>query len=260
MTSTTLSRGSVTSADGTRLSYAIQGSGPPLLVVHCVSCDRTTTPQPDLPQALAAHFTVISYDRRGTGDSSTTDPYAVQREFEDMAALAELVDGPVDAYGFSSGATLCLLAARHGVPFRRLALLEPPLMAGDWSAQRDRLRTLLDRDRAAAREYYLTEIVGVPEDMLAQMPASERDLANAPSMLHEMEFLPGAGAEAFRGLETPTLLIRSDHAVPEMGVWARELVDVMPHARDLEVPGDWHGVDDATLTATVHDYLVGTGA
>lgn len=35
--------------------------------------------------------------------------------------------GAAHVYGFSSGAVLALAAARHGLPVRSLALMEPPL-------------------------------------------------------------------------------------------------------------------------------------
>lgn len=263
MTDTALQTGFVTSPDGARIAYSRQGTGPALVLVHCVSCDRVTTPQPTLPEALAEHFTVVTYDRRGNGQSTTVEPYAVEREVEDLAAVIEVARGeggePVDVYGFSSGAVLALIAAQAGLPIRRLALLEPPLMPDPWAEERDTLRELIGTSHADARHFYLTQIVGVPPEVLETIPATDQDLANAPTMLHEMEFLPGTDAERFRGLGTPTLLIRSDHTVPEMAEWGEALVAVMPHASTVELPGEWHGVDDATLTVAIRDFLRGGG-
>ena len=87
----TATTGSVISSDGATIAYTRQGSGPAIVVVHCVAVDRTTTPQPTLPEALAEHFTVISYDRRGTGESTTIEPYAVEREIDDLDAVVGLV-------------------------------------------------------------------------------------------------------------------------------------------------------------------------
>ncbi|UJH70382.1 alpha/beta fold hydrolase [Ornithinimicrobium sp. INDO-MA30-4] len=123
-----MSTGFVTSDDGTEIAWSRQGDGPALVMIECVGASRATSPQPTLPAALAARFSVWRYDRRGKGDSGNNQPYAVEREFEDLAAVIGLVGGgPVDIYGFSSGATLALLAAEAGLPIRRLALLEPPL-------------------------------------------------------------------------------------------------------------------------------------
>ena len=107
--------GTTTSADGTEIAWTRQGSGPDLVMIHCVATSRERTPQPTLPDALAEHFTVWTYDRRGTGASGDGGEYAVEREIEDLAAMVGLASGPVTVYGFSSGATLALLAAAGGV-------------------------------------------------------------------------------------------------------------------------------------------------
>jgi hypothetical protein len=41
-----------------------------------------------LQHELAAHFSVINYTRRGRGSSGDTQPYAPEREIEDLAGLA----------------------------------------------------------------------------------------------------------------------------------------------------------------------------
>ena len=51
---------------------------------------RTNAP---LAEELANNFTVINYDRRGRGESGDTAPYAIEREFEDIAALIDQVGG-----------------------------------------------------------------------------------------------------------------------------------------------------------------------
>jgi len=66
---------SVTSKDGTSIAYDRQGEGPPLILVGGALSDRAgSAPLADL---LAPRFTVISFDRRGRGDSGDTGPYAV---------------------------------------------------------------------------------------------------------------------------------------------------------------------------------------
>jgi MFS family permease len=44
-------------------------------------------PSRKVAQALSEHFTVITYDRRGRGESDDSAPYEVEREIEDLAAL-----------------------------------------------------------------------------------------------------------------------------------------------------------------------------
>ncbi len=258
MSSQTVAPTTVTSADGTPIAWTRQGSGPPLIMIHCVAVSRATTPQPGLPAALAQHFTVYTYDRRGTGLSGNTAPYAVEREFEDLAAVMAL--DPVDpaVYGFSSGATLALLAAEAGVSIRALALLEPPLFddADPSFTMRDEAQRRIDTDLADAHHWFDTEIVGVPEEVLAGMPPlSDESLQNTRTIVHELTFLPGTPARRFGSVTTPTHLMASDHTVPEMHEWAAQLVEAMPNATRQVLPGEWHGVDDATLTQAIHQYL-----
>ena len=84
--------------------------------------------QVKLAQLLSARFTVYSYDRRGRGDSGDSARYAVSREIEDLAAMIGAAGGNAHVWGLSSGAVLALEAADGGVPIRKLAIQEPPLV------------------------------------------------------------------------------------------------------------------------------------
>ena len=246
--------GTTTSADGTEIAWTRQGSGPDLVMIHCVATSRERTPQPTLPDALAEHFTVWTYDRRGTGASGDGGEYAVEREIEDLAAMVGLASGPVTVYGFSSGATLALLAAAGGVRIDRLTLLEPPLLpdADPSFALRDEAQRRIDDDVDAADQWYNTEIVGVPPEVLAELPPrTDADRRNTRTIVHELEFLPGTSAERFAGVEQPTLLIASDATAPIMYEIADALVSAMPDAERVVLPGEWHGVDDVTLTREI---------
>jgi pimeloyl-ACP methyl ester carboxylesterase len=68
-----------------------------------------------LAALLAPRFTVTHYDRRGRGDSGDTEPYAVEREVEDLEALVEEAGGSALLYGMSSGGALALEAGARGV-------------------------------------------------------------------------------------------------------------------------------------------------
>src|SRR5207244_1275196 len=64
-----------------------------------------------LSQLLTDDFTVISYDRRGRGDSSDTQPYRVDKEVEDLDCLITELGGKAYLYGHSSGGILALMEA-----------------------------------------------------------------------------------------------------------------------------------------------------
>jgi alpha-beta hydrolase superfamily lysophospholipase len=80
---------------------------------------------------LAERFAVLTYDRRGRGESGDGGRYAVEREVEDLAALIAEAGGSARAYGISSGAVLALEAAKRGVPLAKLALYEAPFVVDD---------------------------------------------------------------------------------------------------------------------------------
>ncbi len=70
------------SADGTTIAYEAWGSGQLVVIVGGAFNVRDTWAE--LAQVLAKDFRVVSYDRRGRGDSGDTQPYAVEREPVDM--------------------------------------------------------------------------------------------------------------------------------------------------------------------------------
>ncbi len=119
--------GRVTSSDGTSIAFERAGTGPAVILVDAAGNFRGFSPMPQLAEALAPNFTVVTYDRRGKGASTDTLPYAVDREIEDLQALIDLAGGPTFVHGFSSGGILALLAAERGTVIQKLSLLEPPL-------------------------------------------------------------------------------------------------------------------------------------
>src|SRR5262245_1460888 len=112
------------SRDGTPIAYERTGQGPAVVLVSgAMSTGATVVP---LAAHLSGRFSVIVYDRRGRGASGDTQPYAVAREVEDLAALIEAAGGEAALYGISSGGALVLHAAESGLPVPRVALYEPP--------------------------------------------------------------------------------------------------------------------------------------
>lgn len=255
MTSTSTS-GVVASVDGTPIAWTRQGNGPPIVMVAGVMASRARPQQPALPGELAKQYTVFTYDRRGTGDSATTELYAVEREFEDMNRLIEMAGPDVSVYGFSSGATLALLNAAHGAPISRLLLLEPPLVPDPDLTSLQEAHQRLEVDRADARRWFDVEVTGIPAEIRAQFPPlTPADLANTPTMLHELTFLPGTTASQFASLHVPTLLMASDHTAPMLLNAVHDLGSAIPDATVRIMPGHWHGIADHALVDAINDFL-----
>ena len=124
----------VTSRDGTRIAYDRQGEGPALILVGGGLDDGAENVP--LAAELARSFTVFNYARRGRGDSGDTQPYALEREIEDLEALVAEAGGSAHAYGVSSGGALALEAAAAGVALERLAVYEVPYSIGEDAVRR----------------------------------------------------------------------------------------------------------------------------
>src|SRR5438270_12835537 len=107
-------------ADGTEVAFDQTGQGPPAILVVGAFNDRSTGAA--LAKALESGLTVLNYDRRGRGASGDTQPYAVEREVEDLDALIRQAGGAAGVFGYSSGAQLALDAAAHGLNITGLAL------------------------------------------------------------------------------------------------------------------------------------------
>jgi pimeloyl-ACP methyl ester carboxylesterase len=108
------------SADGTQIAFDQTGQGPPLILIVGAFNDRSTGAP--LAKALESQLMVLNYDRRGRGASGDTQPYAVEREVEDLDALIREAGGAAAVFGYSSGARLALEAAARGLEVTKLAL------------------------------------------------------------------------------------------------------------------------------------------
>src|SRR5829696_7991695 len=144
----------VTSKDGTTIAFDQSGKGPVVILVDGAlqyrAFDQGMTQLADL---LSPHFTVFHYDRRGRGDSTDTQPYAVDREIEDIEALIDEAGGSAFLYGISSGGALALEAAiKLGDKVKKLAIYEVPYNSEEtarqaWKDYRNRLEELLAEGR-----------------------------------------------------------------------------------------------------------------
>lgn len=242
--------GKAQSADGTGIAFDRLGDGPPVILVSGASCARGIHAQ--LAELLAAGFAVFNYDRRGRGDSGDTQPYAVEREIEDIAAMISAAGGAAAVFGNSSGAVLALRAAAAGLPITRLALWEPPFMTGPGAARRAReyrsqLTALLGAGRHGDAMALFLTTVGLPPDMIAGMhrspmwPGME---AIAPTLAYDAAVMgdstlpPGLASS----VTIPTVILTGGSS----GTWAHDaasaLISVLPNARHRTLDGQDHNV------------------
>ncbi|MFF2773568.1 alpha/beta fold hydrolase [Streptomyces sp. NPDC058052] len=118
----------VVSRDGTTIAYGRYGAGagdrPAVVLVS--GALGTGAGQAPLARLLARDFPVFVYDRRGHGRSGGSGPYAVEREYEDLAAVLAAAGPGAAVHGSGTGGALALAAAAAGVPVAAVSVFEPP--------------------------------------------------------------------------------------------------------------------------------------
>ncbi len=239
----------VQSRDGTRIAFARSGSGPSLILIVGALSDHTEAAA--FSPHLESHFTVSTYDRRGRGESGNTQPYAVEREVEDLAALVDDSGEPVFLFGHSNGAILALEAALGGLPVQCLVLYEPPFTIDGqrpWLAPdlAGRLQDLLmANDREAAVRLFLREGGGLPDEMVNQMQASPQWAAWL-ALAHTTPYDAEIGGQSLpperrlSALQTPTLVLQGEVSAAWMRASTRALARALPHGQLAILPGQDH--------------------
>ena len=101
----------INSTDSTPIAYEITGSGPLLVIITGALNTHNFGVPGDMVPFLQDNFTVLTYDRRGRGQSGNIPPYTVYKELEDLEALIDKNGGSAYLYGHSAGAALALISA-----------------------------------------------------------------------------------------------------------------------------------------------------
>lgn len=242
----------IPSRDGTRIALFRGGDGPPLVLVHGTTGDHTTFRV--VGPRLADTFAVSAIDRRGRGASGDTLPYAIDREFEDVAAVADaLADGhggPVDVVGHSYGGRAALGAALLTVSIGRVVCYEgaptPPGASYHPAGIEDRLRERLaagDLDGALAA--FMTEVVGMSAAELAAYradPVWPTRAAAAGTILRELEAEtdPAASLERLGAVRQPVLQILGGASLPAFGTATLALHERLADGRVIVIEDAAH--------------------
>jgi len=239
----------VLSEDGTPIAVWRSGAGEPLVLVHGAIADHTRW-APVLP-ALEERFTILAIDRRGRGRSGDADDYALEREYEDVAAVVEWAGGGVNLLGHSHGGVCALEAALLTDGVRKLILYEPPM--GFLATPANVVRRLEELLEAGEREevliLFLHEVAGLPSDqieLMRSLPAWEARLAAADTIPREeranREYTFDSGR--FRQLRVPTLFLLGGDS-PEFFHAAGEAVHAaLPDCRVVVMQGQRHAAMD----------------
>ncbi len=244
----------VLSKDGTAIAYERVGDGPALLLVHGTGSDSSrwsfVVPQ------LAHHFTVYLINRRGRGSSGDGEEYTIEREYEDIQAVAAAVSGPVDILGHSFGAACVLGAAPRISNLRRLIVYEPPMLQEQYTPQREEILYRMDEALSAGdRETVVTilthEMLRVPMPVLERMrstPAWATSVAAAHTIPRELRVSSAYGMvrDDLKNLAVPTLFLLGSDSPETFKATTEALCTLLPNSQVVVLPGQQHS---AMLTA-----------
>ena len=262
----------VTSADGTTIGYQTLGTGPALIFVDGALCYREFGPARGLAEALADHYTVHIYDRRGRGTSGNTQPWSPDREIDDLAALLEAAGGQAYLFGCSSGAVLAADAANRLPGITKIALYEPPFIVDDTHPAREATfaadtEALIARDdRAGALKKFMTH-VGMPRIMVAIMsltPPWKKLKAVAHTLPYDLRILGDTGrgqpldAARWSGVTAPAIVMDGGKSPQYMRNAAKALSQALPKAEYRTLPGQTHMVKAAAVAPAVNQFFTGS--
>ncbi len=212
---------SVTSKDGTTISYYTQGSGEGLLIVH--GTFRASEHYKKIADELSKHFTVYVMDRRGRNESGEYgNNYTMHVASEDIIAILEKHDIKY-LFGHSFGAVASLYTANL-YSLNKLVLFEPPLtkyMNLSWIPKFEAM--LNKNDIRGAMPIFIKgmEMGGpmkfVPNPILKLLfkpfekePDWDKNtklLKTIPTDFNSVNNLPENYFDEFKNLKTPTLIL-----------------------------------------------------
>ena len=253
----------VASRDGTSIDVDVTGEGPPVVLVTGGSVDRTANL--GLAAELASDFMVFNYDRRGRGESTDVQPYAVEREFEDIEAVIGAAGDSAFLYGTSSGAALALHATASGLPVQKLAMWEPPfILDRDNRPPKDQVERYEEFIAAGrpgdALEYFMTKVVGMPQKMVAGFRAQPWWAAqekHAHTLAYDARVMGDYSLpeDVAAKVNVPALVVAGGADMPWMRETAEALGRALPDGQVRLLDGQGHNVDDAVLAPVLVEFF-----
>jgi pimeloyl-ACP methyl ester carboxylesterase len=256
----------VASPDGTSLAVWVGGVGPPIVLVHGAPSEHGTFDP--LVAELRRDFTTFAMDRRGSGLSSDTPPYAIEREFEDVAAVVDAAAArtrqPVVLWGHSYGANPAMGGATRAADVRRLVLYEPSFGLAYPSGSIEAIEAAVAAgNREAAIRAALVDTGVMTDEELDAFKAGPRWpklLAAAPTLPRECRvedgwtYRPGQ----FAGITAPTLLLTGSETDPGLVELTHRAAAAIPDATVRVLEGHGHfayKTDPAMVAAVIRDFV-----
>jgi pimeloyl-ACP methyl ester carboxylesterase len=254
----------VRSKDGTQIAFTKVGEGPALICVSGALSARALSMRLPLVSKLAEHYSTYSYDRRGRGESGDTQPYAVDREIEDLEALIDLAGGSSLILGISSGAALSMQAAAKlgAKKISKLALYEPPY--GQKPEEFEKQKTEVNRliktgEPGDAAVFFLTSI-GLPAEAIEKMktsPGWQVMKTIDHTLAYDYEVL-GDGQipeQAVSTISVPTLIMDGEKSLDFMHSTADRIAELIPNSERTTFKGLAHQIDADIVTPRLIEFV-----
>jgi pimeloyl-ACP methyl ester carboxylesterase len=264
--------------NGTPLFYETAGHGEPLVLVHGGWGD--TEAWAFVVPGLAESFQVVTYDRRGHGQSGgAPEAGTVHDDVADLAALIEKLGiAPAHLAANSYGACISLrLTIERPDLVHRISVHEPPLTGllaedpvaasvfDEYSESLRVVQQLLEAgDHAGGAERFVETIAGGPGTWSqVPPPMHEKFVRHAPTALGELRDADAftIDVEALRRVSTPVQLTQGDQSPPIFAPVIDRLARLLPsadrhtftgagHAPQMNHPRDYVAVVTRFLQST----------
>src|SRR3954467_11569347 len=214
-------------ADGTRLAFAMHGSGPPLVVASCwlshLQHDWQSPVWRHFLEDLGAIATVIRYDERGFGMSDwDVDDFSIEARRSDLESVVEAAG--LDRFallGMSGGSAAAMAyAAAHPDRVSRLILYgtvcgEPLIREGDAVAEEETYRSMIRvgwaKDDPVFRRVFTTRFIpGANEEQMRWFDDLQRMSTSPANAVASRIGRQGVDIAAdLPAIEAPTLVLQA---------------------------------------------------
>jgi len=234
---------------------------PPVIFVAGAGPHRGSDPVTTETARLLARRAVpsIVYDRIGRGESPAAAPIHLDRELAALAALIDMAGGRAILCGHSSGCSIALAAAAHGLPVAALALWEAPLGQGaaptvDWW---DRTAAqIANGDLEGALATYMEDMPAEFLEGAKAAPDYPDTVAGVVSYGPDGESLVWAEsrplADLLGGIHIPVVAVVGVQTFPGMPE-AADAIAAATDGRSIVVDGAWHSWDPPAMASVLAD-------
>lgn len=257
----------IKSNDGTSIAYEVTGSGPLLIIVTGALNTHNFGVPGDMVPFLQDDFTVLTYDRRGRGQSTDTPPYTVYKELEDLQALIDTNGEKAFLYGHSAGAALALFAAAE-FPDKvlKIAAYEPPLSGGWFERMVTNLLIRQVQNQVAKGNNLdivtrFMHFVGMDNQLIKDTLASEYGqtiIDMAATIAYEARIQAATGhflKSRAQDLTQPVLMLAGTKSFKTTPGVMVDFTHAIPFAESQLLVGQTHSVEPQVITPILQEFF-----